>query len=204
MNWIKKLIEYFKNAISGDNRKKIIENTVIVIIIGIIIIIAGSSLFKKEKITNTDPGSSGDINTKEVGKAVTTDEREDMEKKVEYILSKIKGAGEVNVMITFVSGEEMVPAYDTKRDENETQEKDSGGGTRSIKESSYEDSMVYQEEQGGGKKPVILKKVQPDVKGVVIAADGAADEEVKENLSRAVQALLDVPLHRIQVFERNR
>ena len=40
----------------------------------------------------------------------------------------------------------------------------------------------------------------PKVKGVVVA-DGGGDLTVRENLLRAVEVLLDVPVHKVQVYE---
>ena len=52
------------------------------------------------------------------------------------------------------------------------------------------------------KKPIILKEVLPEVKGVVVVADGASDTLIKERLVNAVKVLFDIPIHKIQVFER--
>jgi stage III sporulation protein AG len=107
-------------------------------------------------------------------------------------------------MVTYVSSKEIVPAYDSKNSENNTSEKDSGGGTRSIGQSSRENGVAYEEVQGGSRKPIILKELLPEVKGVVIVADGASDPEVKEDLTRATQILLDVPIHKVSVFDRKK
>ncbi|MCX7747498.1 MAG: stage III sporulation protein AG [Clostridia bacterium] len=201
---MKKLFEHFMNSIQGKERKKIIENAVIVIIIGIIIIIAGGSIFggdKKEEGKNgADKIEPGSVET--AAKVNSTKETGDLEKNVESILEQIGGAGKVSVMITYVSGSELVPAYDTKRNQNDTLERDNGGGTRDVKQSDTESRVVYSEDQGGQKKPVIVKEILPPVKGVVVVAEGAHDPVVKENLCKAVQVLLEVPIHKIQVFER--
>jgi stage III sporulation protein AG len=203
MEQYKKLINYLKNTFNIKNKKKIIENSVIVIIIGVIIIVAGGSFLggsKKQPDAVTTESQSVDVSSK----TIITDDKDVLEKNIEKVLSQIRGAGNVNVLITYVSDKEIVPAYDTKNSDSDTQEKDTTGGTRNIKESTSENSVVYEDSQGGTKKPVIVKELQPVVKGVVIVADGAADPQVKESLGKAIQALLDVPVFRVQVFERGK
>ncbi|HOV26557.1 MAG TPA: stage III sporulation protein AG [Pseudobacteroides sp.] len=194
---IKKLLE---KLLQNKNRKKVIENSVIVIIIGIIVIIAGGSLFpQKEK--EKENIKSNETQTVETAAKVENNDKDQNEKRLEELLTKVKGAGKVNVMVTYVSGKEIVPAYDTKKNENDTEEKDSGGGVRSIKQYDSENKIVYEEVQGNSKKPIVLKELMPQVKGVVVVSEGASDPEVRERLARAVQVLLDVPVHRIEVLE---
>jgi stage III sporulation protein AG len=204
MKQLKGLIQFLKDYLNNQNKRKVIENSVIVIILGIIVIVAGGSIFGKSE-TNKKP-SQDEVKAYDdtVVSASAADEKNEIEKKIETLLSKIDGAGNVDVMITYISGKELVPAYDIKKAENDTQEKDSGGGTRNTKEIDEENRVVYEESQGGNKKPIILKEIQPAVKGVVVVADGAEDPVVKENLCKAVQVLLDVQVHKIQVLERKK
>ncbi len=203
MSFFGKYFENLREKINGQGKKKLIENCVIIIILGVVAIIAGSTIFSKtgnEKTANAAKQNE----VQEAAKVIGSEDKEDIQKRMESILSKIGGAGSVNVMITYVSGKELVPAYDTKRTENDTQEKDNGGGTRSIKNNDTENKVVYEESGNGVKKPVVLKELQPAVKGVVVVADGAADPVVRESLTRAVQVLVDVPVHKIQVLQRNK
>lgn len=203
MSFFRKYLENLREKMNGQGKKKLIENCVIVIILGVVAIIAGSTIFSKtgnEKTAN----ASKQNEVQEAARVIGAEDKEDLQKRMESILSKIGGAGNVNVMITYVSGKELVPAYDTKKTENDTQEKDNGGGTRSIKNNDTENKVVYEESGNGVKKPVVLKELQPAVKGVVVVADGAADPVVRESLTRAVQVLVDVPVHKIQVLQRNK
>lgn len=197
-------MDWFKKLFGNSSKKRILQNAAIVIIIGMIVIIAGGSFFGKGKVKTEKNEPAQSNNVQEVSKLVISEEKSDIEKNIEKILSQIEGAGKVNVMITYVSGKELVPATDMKRTENDVQEKDSGGGSRNTKQHDIDSKVVFEDSQGGGKKPVILKELQPEVKGVIVVADGASEPQVKENLTRAVQVLVDVPVHRIQVFPRDR
>ena len=204
MDVFRKLDEYIKKMLNGKNKKKVLENTAVVIIIGIIIIIAGNSFLGKgnSKTETQPPNQKVDVET--VAKGAESIDNSELETKIERILSQIEGAGKVSVLITYLSGKEIVPATEVKKTENTTNEKDTGGGTRNINQNDYENKVVYVEEQGGGKKPVVIKELQPEVKGVVVVADGAGDIDVRESIIRAIQVLTGVPAHKVQVFGRNK
>lgn len=211
MNKCGEILKEIKEKLSKHGSKKIIEKAVIIAIIGVISLIAGSVLFEdtlKKNAVEASPAavSQGKPNPADPTaaaalKQISGDPKSETEENLKSILSQIKGAGRVEVMITFVTGNESVPAVDVNASENSTQEKDKEGGSRNIKESSRENSIVYEESQGV-KKPFVVKEILPQVKGVVIVADGAGDTIVKSNLTKAAEALLEVAAHKIQVFQR--
>ncbi len=203
MNWVRILKEKITELFKGKQKKRI-ETAAIVIIIGVIIIIAGSSFFDNPEKNDTSPIKEESTMVTEVSKSMDGEVGGESEKKIERVLSQIQGAGKVTVLITYSSGKELVPASDLKKTENDTNEKDNGGGTRSIKGSDYEKKVAYEEVQGGIKRPIILKEINPKIEGVVVVAEGAKDPKVRESLSSAVRVLTGVPAHKIQVFEGNR
>ena len=213
MNKFISIMKDIKAKISKNGSKKIIEKAVIIAIVGAICLIAGSVLFednqKKNQVNQLDQNSALAIQQSktqsdavEAMKQTKDETKSDMEENLKSILSQIKGAGKVDVMITFVSGNESVPVYDVNTTQSSTQEKDKEGGARDIKESSKDNKVVYEESQGT-KKPFVVKELLPKVKGVVIVADGAGNADVKNNLSMAAQALLEVADYKIQVFQRS-
>ncbi|GAE87650.1 stage III sporulation protein AG [Acetivibrio straminisolvens] len=204
MGKIKETIKRLKSMLDKDKNNKWGENLVILIIIGMIVIIAGGTLFggnekKKDESKNISSENLGD--TREVLNVDVDDEKSQLEKDIENILGKIQGAGKVTVMITYASGKEIVPYADVKRSDNSTNEKDSSGGTRMIVQSNYESSVVYEENDKGVKKPIIAKELMPEIKGVLVVAEGASEATVRENLINSVKVLLDIPVHKIQVVE---
>jgi stage III sporulation protein AG len=199
MNFFKRISE----MLESKNRKKLIENAVVIIIIGIIIIIAGGVFFSGNKAKPDQDIPSQGLDAVETGKSINAVDTDATEEKLKAILSQMEGVGKVDVMITYTAGKENVPAYDIKKNESSTNEKDSGGGTRNISQSEYNSTIVY-EDQNGGKQPVITKEIQPVVKGVVVVAEGAASPQVRERIINAVQVLTDVPIHKVQVVERKK
>lgn len=203
MDQFKKLVEKIKSMTESKNKKKLIENSVIAIIIGIILIITAGTFFGGGGKKGTEEKQQESKGTELVSKQLIQEDSSSIQKEMEAILSQVAGAGKVDVMITYETGKESVPATNVKRNDNSTQEKDTSGGTRDITQNDFESNVVYEEGQGT-KKPIILKEIQPKVKGVVIIADGADNPVVKENLCNAAKVLLDVEMHKIEVLQRSR
>lgn len=197
------IIKRVWKMIEGQSRKKLIENTAIVIIIGVIVIIAGGTIFG---------GGKSDVPQKEQQKGGSTVDGsqlavsggDDTEARLRSLLSQMQGVGKVDVMITYSTSRENVPAYDIKKNQSSTAEKDSEGGTRSISQEEYDSTMAYEDSSGGGKKPVILKELEPEVKGVLVVAEGADSVEVRERICNAVTVVLDIPVHRVKVVQRKK
>ena len=186
-----KLVEKFTD-------KKSIENLVVFLILLIIIFIVINNLTKPVKVaSNVDYDSV----EHEVRSLNTQSNEKTLEEKLEEILSLIKGAGEVDVMISYVNEIEKIPMTDTKVTTTVVSEKDSNGGERKTEETSTEESIIY-EENSSIKIPVVKQNILPEVVGVIVVAEGAYDTVVKENLIKAVEATVNVPSHRIQVFSK--
>lgn len=191
--WFEKLKEYLQNKKGGRG----IENLVIILILGVIIIIVASSFFddgdKPEKHANETKTAlaSGD----------TVDELLEFEKRLEKILSEIDGAGNVKVMVTWNSDGEVVHAYNETEESILREENDGSRTTGRTDEKKLQKELAYME-SGSGRVPVVIQKFMPEVKGVVVVADGAGNSRVCQDIINAVEALLGIPRHRIQVLKR--
>ena len=54
----------------------------------------------------------------------------------------------------------------------------------------------------GESRPIILKLIKPQIRGVIVVANGAENSVVKQMLSEAVQRGLNVPPARISILPR--
>lgn len=168
--------------------KKGIENLVIFLVLVIIVMVVINSLFSEnEKETVVEEVVKQESKT------------DSLERKLENILSSIKGVGKVHVMISYTNSIEKVPIYDTKEVTTLTNELDSNGGKRETKETSNERKVVY-EESGSNKNIVTKQNIMPEIIGVIVTAEGAEVNQVKENIINAVAAVTNIPSHKIQVF----
>lgn len=206
-----KLLLWLKEKLKKENlqklnlSKKTTANLLIVFCLGItLIIIADFFMDLKTERTSEDHiyNESTEIET-EASDDTASDYVRILERDLSSILSKIQDAGRVSVMITLKSGREIIPAKDESVSDKVTNEKDTSGGTRIINERSTDDKVVFSAAQGGNSKPLILKEINPEIKGVIVVAEGAKDSKVKLNITNAVQTVLDIPAYRVTVYERN-
>ena len=70
-------------------------------------------------------------------------------------------------------------------------------------ESTGEKNTVMQKDKGG-EAPFVKSEISPKVRGVLVVADGAADNNVAANLKRAVCAALAVPIHKVEIMPRGK
>ncbi len=117
------------------------------------------------------------------------------ERELRDILSKISGAGEVSVRIYIDSTNEKVLAKDSKTS-SEISESESG-----KKESSTGESKPAGASGGigSGSEPYVVREKLPYPIGVVVVAEGASDERVRNEIYEAVKALYGLSANRIKV-----
>lgn len=127
----------------------------------------------------------------------------DLEQKLEELLSKIDGAGAVSVMITLEESEEIVFQTDSSLESSVTEETDSAGGQRIVNSNSYSYTTVLSGDSSSG-EPYIIKQIYPKVAGVVVIAEGAGSAGIQSQISEAIQALFDIPVHKIKVLKASK
>ncbi|MEI7024668.1 stage III sporulation protein AG [Paenibacillus sp. y28] len=121
--------------------------------------------------------------------------------KIKEILQKIVGVGDVEVLITLDTSEEIVVQQNTRDTQQVTNENDNNGTKRTVTDMSRTQDVVTVQ-GSGGQQPVIVKRIQPKIRGIVIVAVGAENLTVKKMVVEAVSRGLDVPTHRVSVLPR--
>lgn len=156
--------------------KKMRSNILLALLLGILLLAAGRSF--------------SDSKEEEPPQTVAATETADRatERRMAEILSKIQGAGQVDVMLTYRRTEEKIIAHNETREEN-------GEALRT------EQTAILLEDGDGATQPLVLTETGPVVEGVVIAAQGADSPAVAAALNQAAQALLDVPAHKVAVLK---
>lgn len=189
----------------GGNEKRKIENLVFFVVLLIITIViiniiwkGNKQVIKQENNTTTKQLANREIPTN-VSDNTTTD---NLTEKLETILSKMQGVGEVKVFVNYSETSEVVAMYNETTKTSNTEENDTSGGTRKIQETDSQRDIIYQEENGE-KTPITQKVIQPKVEGAIITAKGANSAEIKANIIQAVEAVTGLATHKIQVFEMN-
>ena len=184
------------------NPKKTIENLVVFVIILVVTIVAINMIWKEDKQNPSEQDDTKVLAQKNQTiqeKESQVVEQNELEQKLEAILSKIEGAGNVEVLITYSQSSELVPVYNESSTVSTTEESDQQGGTRKIEENTKQKEVIY-EENSGQKELVTQKVINPKVEGAIILAEGAEDSTVKTNIVQAVEAVTGIATHKIQVF----
>lgn len=184
------------------NPKKTIENLVVFVIILVVTIVAINMIWKEDKQNPSEQDDTKVLAQKNQTiqeKESQVVEQNELEQKLEAILSKIEGAGNVEVLITYSQSSELVPVYNESSTVSTTEESDQQGGTRRIEENTTQKEVIY-EENSGQKELVTQKVINPKVEGAIILAEGAEDSTVKTNIVQAVEAVTGIATHKIQVF----
>lgn len=126
---------------------------------------------------------------------------DEIEAKLESILSTMEGVGSVRVMITANASEEDVLEKDIPNSQSNTYEIDSDGGTRTVTDSSNNESTVYITDSEGNKNPYVVKTIKPDIAGVVVIAAGGGNDDICKNITEVIQALFSIEAHKIKVVK---
>ncbi len=184
-----KIIENFLNK-SGK------EKITIVILIGVLLLVIFIPTNNHKDNVEGNDASSGTMNS---GSTVL-DYETYIENKLEETLRKVEGVGAVEAIVTIKTSEENVLAKDSEHNSSNTQETDSTGGTRLQESDSTKDTYIYYDSSDGN-QPYIVRKNMPKVEGVVIVAKGGGDGNIATAITSAVEALLDIPAHKIKVLK---
>lgn len=188
-----------KNVLkSMSERIKNIKNVEIVALILVValVLIMYPSLFGYGNGSLESSGDVGQNGSMEI-EDLSFEERE--EERLERKLSVIDGAGMVEVLITYRAGTETIVAEHTVESSTDTEEKDAEGGVRNVLQMSREIQPVIIDGREG-REPMILKELTPEVKGVIVIAEGARDVRVRMELLRAVRTALGVNSNQVEVF----
>lgn len=185
------------------------NNLLIIVLVGILFMVISPPDAKTDKSVDT---SSEKVTTEfnnmslekepeiEVWQDETTQYVEQLEKRLSELLTRVEGAGEVEVIITLRSSIERVVEKDIGIQQSETQETDAQGGNRTVGSASTNEGTVYVTE-GSSSAPYVIKTISPAVEGVVVLAQGAGIGNVSNELSEAVQVLLGIEAHKVKILK---
>lgn len=180
--------DVWKGLFSPEN-KKMRSNVFLALMAGILLLAAGRSF-------SFFGGEAAEEPSQENRQAAAPEGDRATERRMAELLSKVEGAGQVDVMLTYRRTEEKTIAQDEIREETVTAE---GGNTAEALR--VEKKAVLTEDRSGNTLPLLLSAASPEVEGVVIVAEGGGDSTVCGALNQAAQALLDVPAHKIAVLK---
>lgn len=198
---IDKLKVKIKEIKDKNNSKKFITNLTILIFLGIVLILASNNL-TPTKPTNSnlleqsDDSDVSSDNSKNITNDLIQDYSNNIESELREILSQIKGVGDVKIMVNLEDTAEKIPAFNTTTVNENTNEKDAGGGAREVMREDLKREVVT----ANGESLMIIKEVKPSVKGVIVVAEGAEDMLIKEQLYSAIKTVLGISGNKVEVY----
>ena len=177
-----------KAGFKGVQKKKI-KILILILLLGVLFMTIGSC-------DNSYRGSANTDNTPVNEKFSTADEEEQLELKLEEVLSKIKGVGDLSVSVTLASGSRTEYAVNASTTVNSTTENSADGSEKITSQTTNNDTVVFED---NNTTPVVVQEIRPKVQGVLIVAEGGDDTKVSSQITQAVSALFDIPVHKVTV-----
>lgn len=167
----------------------------LLILIGVALIIA-PGFFLQEPQPAAPPVAAAERSVTEEGLSRLESA---LAQKLAATLSQIAGAGEVVAAVTLETGYQKEYAKNENIDSTTTQERDNAGGVRTTETTNERTEHVFAQNSDDA---LIAAEAAPQIRGVLIVAEGASDGKVKAELSRAAQAMLNLPAHRVLVVTK--
>ncbi|QUL98932.1 MAG: hypothetical protein IMF26_02340 [Candidatus Fermentithermobacillus carboniphilus] len=160
-------------------------------ILGICLLIIGNAL--------TEPRKPADL-PREGGVPDFQSYETALAREVEKVVSAIAGAGRVKASVKLETGPQTHFAMNVTKSKNSQSEVTGQGEKRDTVNENETAQPVMSRSGTSGESPVLEKVTAPKVAGCVVVAEGARSPEVKENIYRAVQVLLNLPIYKIEVL----
>lgn len=181
------------------------ENMAILALLGILLMVIALPVKKTENARDETGLSDTGSDTMKTSETEKNDGdgsyTQEVENRLEALLSSMDGVGEVKVMVTLSSSMEQVVEKDVPYSMDTTKETDSAGGSRDVVNSKQEETTVYVTDQAGNKTPYISKTLEPAIEGVTVVAQGGGNAVVQKNITDVIQALFGVEAHKIKVVK---
>lgn len=125
----------------------------------------------------------------------------ELEGRLENILRKVKGIGEVEVMLTLNASKQQIPLKDVPYTQEGLNEDDGEGGSRTNNRIQKEEKTVLVIEEDGSTQPYILQEREPEVEGILVIAEGGDNVLIIKDIMEAAEVLFNIPAHKVKVMK---
>lgn len=184
MDSLKQKIKDILKKLSADKKTMFI---VLAGIIGVLILVASEFIPEGEKAKEDEE----EIQVSEYNIENHYEYAEMLEKKLADLISSIEGAGTTKVMLTLESSSEAVYAQNDKTD----MESDDENSEKISKENDY----VLIKTDSSKEEALLLKIIQPEVKGVAVVCEGGDSIYVQQKIIETISAVFDINSSKIKV-----
>ncbi|KAA6451500.1 stage III sporulation protein AG [Bacillus swezeyi] len=215
-NWIEKLIGHLLPKEEKEGKKFTKYHYFLLLFVLGVSCMLVSQIFSSEpsqdkadqavSSSKSQPENNGQGQEKEVFKPAGDDKPKDSikdyeqeyENQLKEILETIIGVEDVSIIVNVDATSLKVFEKNKKTQETSTSETDKQGGKRTVSEISSDEEIVIIK-NGQEETPVVVQTKKPDIRGVLVAAQGVDNVQIKKTIIEAVTRVLDVPSHRVAV-----
>ena len=116
------------------------------------------------------------------------------------MVSNVAGAGKSKILVTLDEGEETI--YATENKQNTQTVTDEGSYNNQLLKRKVDDNgkkYITTRDSSGNETPLIVKRIEPKIRGAVVLCQGAGNKEVRENIIKLVSIALDISTNKICV-----
>lgn len=166
-------------------------------VIGIVCLLVGTlwkpgdSLHAVANQTNSPQDSSTKVVSTQDGSDLTLQYESLYDKKLEAMLSQMRGVNDVSVMVKLDTSTNLKLATNTK--ETKQNQGNSGSST------TVDQSVFTQRTSDGSNTPFVVESTAPAVRGVLVLVDADDFFVAKSEIIEAIKNVLDVPAYKISV-----
>lgn len=187
--------EKLKAYLKGMKREQIVVYVLLILLLAVI------ALPVKKKDNKTVSGNSNKSTESQADEGSGNSQVEVMERQLKEALSKVEGVGQVEVVITLESTNRKNVEKDRPSSESTQNQTEDGGRNSSSSSGSTEESTVYEKNGNGEQIPYVISESYPEVRGVLVIAQGGDNPIVIQQISEGVMALFRVDAHKIKVMK---
>ena len=108
--------------------------------------------------------------------------------------------GKVEVVLSLESTNQKVVEKDVPASRS-SQESSGAQESSSASSVTTEESTVYQTDSDGSETPYVVRENYPEIRGVLVVAQGGGDPVAVQQIQEAVMALFRVEAHKIKVMK---
>lgn len=167
-----------------------IRTIVILGIAGITLILFSSFIPSSNQKNTAEKSNNSYVNL--------TQYENELEQNLAEIICSINGAGTTKVLLTMESTVEQIYAADNNIAQNDSNNK-KNSDSESKKDITSENKYITVELADGTEQTVLIKEIQPKVRGVLVVCSGGDNNVVKEKVIDAVTKVLDISSSKVSV-----
>jgi stage III sporulation protein AG len=125
-----------------------------------------------------------------------------LEGELTELLSSIEGVSEISLMITLESAGENVYATEKRASVNLLSDSLSTSQKRVENQNDSEDSYIILKSADGSESAILVKQLQPVIKGAAIVCKGADNEVIRQKIIETTAIALDLSTNRVSVVAK--